>query len=116
MAVSDPTGTIARPLPPISRVGSPSGRRRLDMIVGAEAPDLIVVGEPRLLSGDAGSQAQVVHRFADELCERVGIPVEFVDERLSTVEAERRASVSGSTASVDSLAACVLLEAFLAAR
>lgn len=85
-------------------------------MIGAESPEVIVVGEPRLMSGVTGDQAGIVHRFAHELTERVGIPVEFVDERLSTVEAERRAAVSGSTASVDSLAACVLLEAFLSVR
>jgi len=42
--------------------------------------------------------------------------VELWDERLTTVEAERRAREGGSRADVDSLAACVLLEAFLAAR
>ncbi len=90
--------------------------RRLDAVIGAEAPEVIVVGEPRHLSGAAGAQAEVVRRFAHDLGERVGIRVEFVDERLSTVEAGRRAAASGSSASVDSLAACVLLEAFLAAR
>ncbi len=116
MAVSDPSGTIVRPLPPISRVGSPSGRRRLDTVLGQEDPELIVIGDPRLLSGREGPQAQAARLFAADLHDRTGLPVEFVDERLSTVEARRRATESGSASSVDSLAACVLLEAYLAAQ
>ena len=52
----------------------------------------------------------------DGLRGRQRLPVELGDERLTTVEAERRAREGGSRADVDSLAACVLLEAFLAAR
>ncbi len=114
MAVSDPTGTIARPLPPIRRVESREGRAELDRVIDEAAPDLIVVGEPRHLSGDVGAQARAAAAFAERLRRRTGIPVELADERLTTVEAGRRAAASGSATSVDSLAACVLLEAFLA--
>ena len=116
VAVSDPTGTIVRPLPAIARVDSPAGRRALDAVIREEAPDLIVVGEPRSLSGERGAQARAAAGFAGRLRGRQRIPVELWDERLTTVEAERRAREGGSRADVDSLAACVLLEAFLAAR
>jgi putative Holliday junction resolvase len=88
----------------------------LDRIIAAEAPEVIVVGEPRLMSGDIGEQAQLARAFADRLRQRVSIPVEMFDERLTTVEASRRRAESASTTSIDSLAACVLLEAWLAAR
>lgn len=114
MAVSDPTGTIARPLAPILRVESREGRAELDRVIADAAPDLIVVGEPRQLSGEVGEQARAAASFAERVRRRTGIPVELADERLTTVEAGRRAAVSGSPTSVDSLAACVLLEAFLA--
>ncbi len=114
MAVSDPTGTIARPLPPIRRVDSREGFAELDRVIAEAAPDLIVVGEPRHLSGGLGEQARAAATFAERLRRRTGIPVELADERLTTVEAGRRAEASGSATSVDSLAACVLLEAFLA--
>ncbi len=116
MAVSDPTGTIVRPLPPIDRVDSKEGRAALDTLIADLAPDLIVVGEPRLLSGKRGEQARAAAAFAGRLGKRVGVPVELVDERLTTVEAGRRASESGSATSVDSLAACVLLESYLTRR
>ncbi len=85
-------------------------------MIGETAPGVIIVGEPRHLSGARGAQAGVATAFAETLRRRVPIPVELVDERLTTVEATRRAGESGSATSVDSLAACVLLETFLARR
>lgn len=114
--MSDPTGTIARPLSPIVRVETPQGTAELDRVIATEAPDLILVGEPRLLSGVVGSQAQAARAFAGRLRKRVDVPVELADERLTTVEAGRRAGASGSATSIDSLAACVLLESYLGAR
>lgn len=114
VAVSDPTGTLARPLPAIPRVDSPEGRRRLDALIADEAPERIVVGEPRSLSGERGAQARSAAGFAARLRSRAGVPVELWDERLTTVEARRRGREAGSRADLDSLAACVLLEAYLA--
>lgn len=116
VAVSDPTGTLARPLAAIARVDSPAGRRRLREVIAAEAPDRIVVGEPRDMSGERGAQARRAAGFAARLRARVDCPVDLWDERLTTVEARRRAREGGSGADLDSLAACVLLEAYLAAR
>ena len=114
--MSDPTGTIARPLPPIRKVESKAGWAELDRVIAETSPEVIVVGEPRHLSGARGEQAKMASAFAETLRRRVSVPVELVDERLTTVEAGRRAAESGSATSVDSLAACVLLEAFLARR
>lgn len=113
MAVSDPTGTIARPLPPILRIDSRDGQAALDHLIAEHAPAKIVVGEPKQLSGAVGEQARVVHAFVERLRARVDVPVELVDERLSSVEAARRAKESGSATGVDSLAACILLESVL---
>ena len=116
VAVSDPTGTLARPLPAIARIDSPAGRRRLDAVIAAEAPARIVVGEPRTLAGERGAQARSAAGFAARLRARVDVPVDLWDERLTTVEARRRGGEGGSQADLDSLAACVLLEAYLARR
>ncbi len=116
VAVSDLTGTIARPLPAIARVDTPAGTRALDAVIAAEAPDLIVVGEPRTMSGERGPQARAAAGFAGRLRGRSGLPVEMWDERLTTVEAGRRRREGGSRADLDSLAACVVLEAYLAAH
>lgn len=114
--MSDPTGTVVRPLKPVDRVDSRGGAAFLDRVIAAEAPDVIVVGDPRLMSGEAGEQSERARAFADALRARVSIPVEMLDERLTTVEARRRRSETGSITNLDSLAACVLLEAWLAAR
>ena len=116
VAVSDPTGTIARPLAAIARVDAPAGRRALDALIAAEAPERIVVGEPRSLSGERGVQARAAAGFAGRLRARVDVAVDLWDERLTTVEAARRRREGGSRADIDSLAACVLLEAYLAAQ
>jgi putative Holliday junction resolvase len=116
VAVSDPTGTIVRPLPAIARVDSPAGRRALDAVIAQEAPERIVVGEPRSLSGGRGAQVRAAAGFAGRLRGRLDLPVDLWDERLTTVEALRRGREAGSRADTDSLAACVLLEAYLAAR
>lgn len=105
-----------RPLPVIQRIASPAGVARLNELIATESPEVIVVGEPRLLSGEQGAQAKTARRFAQNLQKHVKVPVEMFDERFTTVEAGRRRSEGGSRAELDSLAACVLLEAFLASR
>jgi putative Holliday junction resolvase len=113
VAVSDPTGTLVRPLPAIRRVDDPAGRAALERVIADEAPERIIVGDPRLLDGSRGAQSRIARRFASRLREWTGAAVELHDERLTTAEAERRRRDTGSRADVDSLAACVLLEAYL---
>lgn len=120
VAVSDPTGTLARPLPAIRRVDSAEGMRTLAELIAREAPERIVVGEPRLMSGQRGAQARVARGFARRLRAEVDVPVELMDERLTTAEAARRRDEGGrrrgGAPDLDSLAACVLLEAYLRAQ
>lgn len=116
VAVTDPTGTLVRPLPAIARVDSPSGMRALAEIIAREQPERIVVGEPRLMSGQRGAQARAAAGFADRIRGRFGLPVELVDERLTTREAQRRLAEGGprrGAPDLDSAAACVLLDAVL---
>jgi putative Holliday junction resolvase len=113
VAVTDPTGTLVRPLPASTRVVSPAGMRELAAVVAREEPGLIIIGEPRLLSGERGTQARAAAGFADRVRGRFGLPVELVDERLTTREAERRLAEAGPrrrAPDLDSAAACVLLE------
>lgn len=118
VAVSDPTGMLARPLPVVLKVDTPQGMDHLVGVIEAERPERILVGHPRLLSGEPGAQARAASGFAGRLRRRVAVPVELVDERLSTAEASRRSRESGASGrrnapALDSLAACVLLEAYL---
>jgi putative pre-16S rRNA nuclease len=113
VAVTDPTGSLVRPLPAIARIDSPAGMRALGDLLAREQPGRIIVGEPLLLSGERGAQARAAAGFADRLRGRFGLPVELVDERLSTREAARRPAEAGNRrgqADLDSAAACVLLE------
>ena len=55
-----------------------------------EGVQQVVVGAPYMLWGERGAQLQTVEAFAEQLRQRLGIPVELYDERLTTLEAERR--------------------------
>ena len=113
VAVTDPSGTIVRPLPVIHEIDRPEGAAALDAVLAEHAPYVIVIGKPLLMSGEAGEQAHHASSFAGRLRARVDARVELADERLSTAEAERRAREAGSHAAIDSVAACVILEAWL---
>ena len=114
VAVTDPTGTLVRPLPAILRIDSPAGVRELEQVIARERPERIIVGEPLLMSGARGAQARAAAGFADRVRGRFGIPVHLVDERLSTREAARRIEEAqlrrGAGPDLDSAAACILLE------
>jgi len=109
-AVSDPTGTITRPLEPISPP-DPDAVSRLAAELGAER---VVVGLPVSLDGTEGAQAAQARSFADAVAAVADVPVETYDERLTTrmAAASRRA---GSAAAEDSLAAAHLLDSWLLA-
>lgn len=113
VAVTDPSGTIVRPLPVIHHIDRPEGTAALDAVLAEHAPEVIVIGNPLLMSGEAGEQAHHASSFAGRLRSRVEARVELADERLSTAEAGRRGREAGSDAALDSLAACVILEAWL---
>ena len=113
VAVSDPSGLIARPIGAIARIDTPAGQRRLAQIIAAEEPEALVVGDPRLMSGERGAQARAVRGFVGRLQASTGLPVHLVDERLSTAGAEKRRA-DGAKSDTDSVAACLLVEAYLA--
>lgn len=111
VAVSDATGTVARPLGVVERAGSEAGLRRVAELVAAEAPERVVVGLPLTLRGEAGAQAQETARFVDALRAAVDVPVESFDERFTTSLA---ASAPSARAPEDARAAAHLLETWLA--
>lgn len=112
VALSDPSGTLATPMPVVERAGTRKGLGRLAELVEANRVARVVVGLPLTLSGDEGPQAVATREFAERLGRRVAVPIELYDERLTTVQAGR----SGGTADLDSRAAAHLLEAFLESR
>jgi putative transcription antitermination factor YqgF len=88
VAVSDPTGTIARPLEIVEGVGKPKGFARLLEVIRGEGPDRIVVGLPLTLRGEHGEQARETAAFVDSLRGALEVPVETYDERFTSVLAE----------------------------
>jgi putative Holliday junction resolvase len=88
VAVSDPTGTLARPVGVIERVGSDSGLDKLVELIREERPERIVVGMPLTLRGAFGEQARATAEFVESLRRRVDVPVETFDERFTSVLAD----------------------------
>ena len=110
-AISDPTGTIARPLGVIE---SPDPQKVAELVAEHDA-DLVVVGLPVSLGGAEGAQAAEARAFRDELATIVDVPVDTYDERLTTRMAEGSAR-AGAEAPADALAAAHLLESYLPHR
>jgi putative Holliday junction resolvase len=110
-AISDPTGTLVRPLSAVS----PPDPERIAQLVTENEVERVVVGLPVTLSGEEGVQARSSREFAAELGELLDVDVETYDERLTTTMAARTAR-EGARADEDSLAAAHLLESYLASR
>jgi putative holliday junction resolvase len=110
-AISDPSGTLATPLPVIE----PPAASSVAELVEEYEVERVVVGLPLHLSGEEGSQAALARTFCTELEALLDVSVETYDERLTTrmAEASKRA---GAEAAPDSLAAAHLLQAYLAGR
>lgn len=85
VAVSDPTGTVARPLGIVKQVGKPDGFRELLALIAGEAPDHVVVGLPLTLKGEHGLQADETARFVEALVDVLDVRVETYDERFTSV-------------------------------
>jgi putative holliday junction resolvase len=110
VAVSDPTGTIARPLGVVERAQSDAGLAELKQLVVDEDVGQVVVGLPLTLRGERGDQARASEQFAARLRKLLDVPVVLFDERFTTDLAEQTAS----GADLDARAAAHLLSGFLA--
>jgi putative Holliday junction resolvase len=110
-AVSDPTGTLATPLPAVERPDTRRGMAAVARLVQDQGVERVVVGLPLTLAGDEGEQAARARAFAERLARRVTVPVELHDERMTTRLADRAGGGDS-----DSRAAAHLLETYLAAR
>ncbi len=109
VALSDVTGTIARPFGVVERAGTPAGLDRIREIVQQEGVQRIVVGLPLTLRGERGRQAGETESFVRALREAVSEPVETFDERFTTALATQ----GGGTAPEDARAAAHLLAGYL---
>ena len=121
VAVSDPSGTLARPLCVVQKAGAKSGLAELCAIIEREAPGVVVVGLPLTLRGERGAQAVETEAFIARLRSRCRIPILTEDERLTTSIARRQMPTSSrrrssTPPSDDAQAAAVLLQTFLDRR
>jgi len=109
VAVSDPTGTVARPVGVVERAGTDNGLARLAELVREHGAELVVVGNPLTMRGEAGQQSAESERFVTRLRETLDVPVETFDERFTTDLAEQ----SGGSHPEDARAAAHLLSSYL---
>jgi putative Holliday junction resolvase len=125
VAISDPTGTLARPLRSLERGSRGEDFAAVAAMVAEHEVGVIVVGQPIGLDGTQGPQAQRMARYAEAMAAQVPVEVILWDESLTTVTAEeimrqtlsekkrRRARGSGE---LDSFAAAVILQSYLDSR
>jgi len=118
VAVSDPSGRVATPLVVLDARKLASDVAPLRRITEDYEVGALVVGLPLTMAGEVGAQAESVKRTADMLSERLGIPVAYQDERLSSAAATRAMAETGAGSRqrrghVDRVAATILLQAYL---
>ncbi|PYT46857.1 MAG: Holliday junction resolvase RuvX [Acidobacteria bacterium] len=132
LALADTETRMARPLSTIERINRNEDMRRLRELVRKHGVRQIVMGLPLRLDGTRGEMAEEAERFAQRVWKQIGVPVEMVDERLTSWEAERlleevqgrfihEEKLGGSKKpkniqakmSVDAVAAAVILKEYL---
>ena len=110
VAISDPTGVVARPLCVVERAASEAGIDELSRLVREQDAGRVVVGHPLTLRGERGEQARATERFAETLRAALDVPVVLFDERFTTDLAQQ----TPSSTSEDARAAAHLLSGYLA--
>jgi putative holliday junction resolvase len=121
IAISNPERTIASPLENYTRGTREQDERRFRRLVAEEGVVLFVVGLPLHLDGGESPKSQEARKFGQWLAETTGVPVEFFDERFTSVEAEQALLAADLTRKrrkkrMDMLAAQMMLAAYLEAR
>lgn len=121
VAVSDPTGTIAQPLAAVPAEPAETLPERLADLAREQQATRLVVGLPRRLDGGQGPEARAARALAAQLRRASGLTVTLVDERLTSVAAER-ALLAGGASRVrrrelsDQVAAALILQSYLDAE
>jgi len=118
LAISDPTGTIATALSTLPAAPADTLVARIASAAAAQTAERIIVGLPLRLDGSRGPDAAAAERLGAALRKASGLPVQMVDERLTTAAAERSLIQGGvrrdkRRASIDRVAAVILLQGHL---
>lgn len=121
IAVSDPLGITAQGLETLQRQNKRIDFGKLEKLAREYSVAEVVVGFPLRMSGDEGVQAEKMHRFADELRDRLQVPVHLWDERLTSAEANRllretNMSIQRRGQVVDQMAAVLILQSWMESR
>lgn len=121
VAVSDPSGRVATPLVVLDAKKLAADAAPLRRIVDEYEVGRLVAGLPLTMAGEEGPQAVAVRAIAGRLSERLGMPIEFQDERLSSAAAHRSMAEAGAGSRerrghVDMVAAALLLQTYLDAK
>jgi len=121
LAVSDELGITAQGIETLERTNIREDLARLAQLIAEKSVSLILMGNPLHMSGREGRQVEYTRDFAERLSTATGVPVEYWDERLTSVQAERVLRESGISIqkrarAVDQLAAVILLESYLDSR
>lgn len=118
LAISDETGTCVRGLQTIDRKKNPDPLVPLSAVIGSLNPQGLVVGLPLDSDDNETTMSLEARKFAAKLEKSLAIPVYFIDESLTSKQAEgllrfRKKKVRRSKDAVDRIAACLILESFL---
>ena len=118
LAISDPTGTIATGLPTLPATPAETLAARIASAAAEQSAQRVVIGLPLRLDGSRGPEAAAAERLAAGVRKASGLPVQMVDERLTTAAAERSLIEGGvrrekRRASIDRVAAVILLQGHL---
>jgi putative Holliday junction resolvase len=118
VAISDPTGTIAQPLTSVPAEPAASLVVRVAALAGDPQAGRRVGGQPRRMDGSLGPEAKAARILADDLRGATGLPVSLVDERLTSVAAERALLAGGASRArrrqlSDQVAATLILQTYL---
>jgi len=121
VAGCDGTGLIATGLVTLERHSFDQVVAELQTIVDERAVQILVVGLPYSMNGTLGFQAKQVQKFARALSRALQLPLEYVDERLTSVEAEQLLQASGRSPAhnkplIDRKAAALILQQWLDER
>jgi putative Holliday junction resolvase len=120
VALSDPLGILASPLLVFKHTDDESDISYILDMVKQYQVEIIIVGMPHSMDGTRGAQAEKVEKFTEKLRQESPVPVEYRDERLTTVEAKRmleegssRKRAKGKKIEYDAAAAAVILQSYL---
>lgn len=121
IAVSDPLGITAQGLETLQRKNKRHDFAHLERVIREYSVAEIVVGLPLRMSGAAGTQAEKMQTFAEDLRKRFALPVHFWDERLTSAEANRLLretdlSIEKRSQAVDRMAAILILQGWMQNR